>query len=471
MPHYNILIGCDQLYYDEWGIKCLESIQQFAPWANLHCHIVNPANVNHIPGVSYTYEEKDFYSSEHKSAYLQAVRFIVVPQLFKNDDYVMTIDCDTLCCREFTPAEFESVASNVTVLHNNKSGRWLAGAVTYGLGEFRNDFAEALLADDEVFWEYGRDQQVLKKLVNKYNFTKLPYEWMQIGKLRKGVIFFTLKGDQKVTEKYVEHYADMVDYIGTDKNRKVVHFHLDDAVNKNQLSNPFRYFATDFATEYVLSSNIKKDSITDAHVVLSGAIYLDDPKVAEKVLNLSNNSDNRSLTIWNGTFRTIQSNVYKNFPHFKNLNSLSFTDNIDNKKWVPCVSCMHKVFDKEYNTTHGLVAVLDHTSDFRLKIKAPTMFDNEELKNVIHLIGSGETLITNSYYGVYWGLLLGRRVLVVNCTNPAIDYLPIPFIRSSNRFYKDIKTFEKNNSILGMCREKNTLFWRNLRERILTNNY
>ena len=53
---YNILIGCDTIYYRDWGISLLASIQHYCPWINLHCHIVNPEEIDELPGVDYTYE-------------------------------------------------------------------------------------------------------------------------------------------------------------------------------------------------------------------------------------------------------------------------------------------------------------------------------------------------------------------------------------------------------------------------------
>ena len=48
MQPCNILVGCDQTYYDEWAVPLLKSINKHNPWINLHCHIVNPTVENSL---------------------------------------------------------------------------------------------------------------------------------------------------------------------------------------------------------------------------------------------------------------------------------------------------------------------------------------------------------------------------------------------------------------------------------------
>jgi hypothetical protein len=79
--------------------------------------------------------------------------------------------------------------------------------------------------------------------------------------------------------------------------------------------------------------------------------------------------------------------------------------------WVPCVSCMSKEFDKHRVIKHEFV-VFSHEK-FKIKIGSlPQMTHNtQNLQEVLDFLGSGETILTSSYHGAYWGMLLGRRVL------------------------------------------------------------
>ncbi|MBC7360377.1 MAG: hypothetical protein H5U10_17760 [Desulfacinum sp.] len=80
--------------------------------------------------------------------------------------------------------------------------------------------------------------------------------------------------------------------------------------------------------------------------------------------------------------------------------------------WVPCVSCMHPIFDKEWKITSEYI-VFEH-KNFQIPIEGVPRLKNHgvEFEKAIEFIASGETVITSSYHGAYWGILLGRKVIV-----------------------------------------------------------
>lgn len=99
MPRYNVLLGCDQKYYDEWAVPLLKSIHRHNPWLNLHCHIVNPTVENSLDNVDITTEKREFINSEAEISYLQSVRFLAVAEKFNNNENVFTLDADSICTR------------------------------------------------------------------------------------------------------------------------------------------------------------------------------------------------------------------------------------------------------------------------------------------------------------------------------------------------------------------------------------
>lgn len=206
MQPYNIVLGCDQYYYNTWAISCIKSIQHHVPWISIHVHIVNPIDIQELPNVSYTYKTIDFKNDGSKVGYLQAARFLAVAENFTNDQLVMTLDCDSICMRSFSVPEFVNVCSVVSVLEHPKDSRWLAGLVTFGTSEFRKEFAERLNSLDFNKWQFGRDQDILAELSSKYNYSPAGNNWMTIGKNKHNSIFLTLKGEQKITDKYLEIY-------------------------------------------------------------------------------------------------------------------------------------------------------------------------------------------------------------------------------------------------------------------------
>lgn len=91
--------------------------------------------------------------------------------------------------------------------------------------------------------------------------------------------------------------------------------------------------------------------------------------------------------------------------------------------YVPCASCLHPAFDHKIIPTRDIV-IYEHWEHPIALNGFPRMENNQPkdfFSSVISFLGSAETVITNTFHGLYWSLLLGRKVVVWR-----------PF---SNRFY------------------------------------
>lgn len=208
---YNVLLACDIQYYNTWAINCIKSIQKYVPWLKIHVVIVNPTTkYQQLPNVSYYEDSINFLNDRCKVAYYQAVRFIKCADIFTNNELVFSIDCDTLCTRSFTQHELENICKTVHVQRHQKNVRWMAGFVTYGIeSNFRKEFKEKLLELPIEEWKYGRDQDVLNLLDEKYHYKKLNVgDWMSFG--RGSGTFLTLKGDQKISSGYLATYNSIL---------------------------------------------------------------------------------------------------------------------------------------------------------------------------------------------------------------------------------------------------------------------
>jgi hypothetical protein len=84
-------------------------------------------------------------------------------------------------------------------------------------------------------------------------------------------------------------------------------------------------------------------------------------------------------------------------------------------EYVPCVSCLSPLFDKKYEIKHEVV-LFDHKGYPAGAVAAgsfPTMTNKgDDMAAAIEFIASGGTVITSSYHGAYWAMLLGRKVIV-----------------------------------------------------------
>lgn len=89
-------------------------------------------------------------------------------------------------------------------------------------------------------------------------------------------------------------------------------------------------------------------------------------------------------------------------------------------KWVPCVSCMHPALDVHISgQAQHEVALYAHHDDAQWKQEilanlspgTPVLDNDAEFDEVLSFISATDLLLTNSFHGVYWATLLGRRVI------------------------------------------------------------
>lgn len=85
-------------------------------------------------------------------------------------------------------------------------------------------------------------------------------------------------------------------------------------------------------------------------------------------------------------------------------------------RWVPCASCMSKLFDQTYEIKNEY-AVYEAYKKASIKLPFPKMTNDRPFEEVIKFLGEAESVITSSYHGAYWGILLKRRVYMLNVGN------------------------------------------------------
>lgn len=95
---------------------------------------------------------------------------------------------------------------------------------------------------------------------------------------------------------------------------------------------------------------------------------------------------------------------------------------IDNKKvfYVPCASCMSRLFDLQYSVQTDVVFYAHGNLrnrkmlEYAAKNQYPIMTNYEPSAiKIMRFLGSAKTIVTNSYHGLYWGTLLGKKLIVL----------------------------------------------------------
>ena len=94
-----------------------------------------------------------------------------------------------------------------------------------------------------------------------------------------------------------------------------------------------------------------------------------------------------------------------------------FRDYANPHDYVPCPSCYAPLFDEQFDTRHEVV-ILEHESlklcppggdDLPKKSHSTGLFTFPE---VVRFIGEAETVLTNTYHGAYWSMLLNKKVVI-----------------------------------------------------------
>jgi hypothetical protein len=76
---------------------------------------------------------------------------------------------------------------------------------------------------------------------------------------------------------------------------------------------------------------------------------------------------------------------------------------------------MHPALDRAFPVRHEFVIYEHAHHPIGIAPSAPRMANNEpseRMEGVVEFLASGELVITNTYHGAFWSLLLGRRILI-----------------------------------------------------------
>jgi len=86
--------------------------------------------------------------------------------------------------------------------------------------------------------------------------------------------------------------------------------------------------------------------------------------------------------------------------------------------YVPCASCMHQGLRKKYEIKNDIV-IIEHkkqnlkAGEFGSRPIPRFINSGNNMEQMLELIGTANIVISNSYHGIYWATLMGKRVLCV----------------------------------------------------------
>ncbi|MEM9717358.1 MAG: hypothetical protein AAF826_12660 [Pseudomonadota bacterium] len=131
--------------------------------------------------------------------------------------------------------------------------------------------------------------------------------------------------------------------------------------------------------------------------------------------------------------------------------------------YAPCVSCMSPLFDNPSAPQHDVVFYAHGGKTKQQKIEIPdhipTNTNNcDTLEDAISFIASGATVISNSYHGVYWALLLGRKTICIPFSNKFSKYRKSPHYAKPKTWLNDLDKGKAYPDMLDISREATLKF-------------
>lgn len=143
-------------------------------------------------------------------------------------------------------------------------------------------------------------------------------------------------------------------------------------------------------------------------------------------------------------------------------------------RWVPCASCMSPLFSKYRSQAptesigiyeHLRVPVTPHLqigSRFKARYFGPYPVNSNRGSNLaekLEFISWFETIVTNSYHGVYWATLLGRKVVCVAFKNGLFSFKHLPSYLGENGLEDAMERAKVYPAALEECRKANIEFY------------
>lgn len=242
-----------------------------------------------------------------------------------------------------------------------------------------------------------------------------------------------------------------------------VHRKVDNNVG-DYFCNPSRYFNLGAVSSEELLYN--KTNIKNQTLVIGGGGLIH-KKFSQHIQDLINKEPAHTV-IWGighnfgkKHVKKTEGNVY--YPDWLEKCSLvGIRDYIEGhyNTYLPCVSCMHPAFEKQYKIEHDTVYFLHaFKTKFNNNTSFPILKNNTmDFEKVIKFLASAETVVTDSYHGAYWAQLLGKNVHTVSWS-VKFNHMKFPpnFLENINLPFPRL-----NNSIDGFleeCREYNNKFY------------
>ena len=211
----SFFFAADAVYFEQFGKSLAKSLRKHASWANIHVHLYNPKDdqiewcrKNQLTA-SYEYIPED---CKDLRTYYACVRFIRIPEIFKSDARIISLDCDGIAVSPITKDKFLKDTEKSAVLWRSKNQRVLASSIFFGADNFRVKLAERLTPYFETdSFKWFLDQVVMAEMMHDNEVSIVEFRDWGNPKIGVNTLIWTVKGDQKSDpefQKLINLYRD-----------------------------------------------------------------------------------------------------------------------------------------------------------------------------------------------------------------------------------------------------------------------
>jgi hypothetical protein len=197
----NFFFGADSIYFEQFGKSLAKSLRKHADWANIHVHLYNPKDEqlkwcekNRVT-VSYEFIPED---CKDPRTYYACVRFIRIPEIFRPEARIISLDCDGIAVKLITKDKFLKDTDKSAVLWRSKNQRVLASSIFFGTDDFRVNLAKRLAPYFETdSFRWFLDQIVMAEMMHNNEVSIVEFRDWGNPKIGVTTLIWTVKGDQK----------------------------------------------------------------------------------------------------------------------------------------------------------------------------------------------------------------------------------------------------------------------------------
>jgi exopolysaccharide biosynthesis predicted pyruvyltransferase EpsI len=196
------------------------------------------------------------------------------------------------------------------------------------------------------------------------------------------------------------------------------------------LSSPINYFSykkktksIDIISDYksfLFSKFVCKLKSDKLHIIIGGGGLLDNNYFEKQIQDIINLKPD-SLVFWgvghNKHYDENEPRFHENTLDLLSKSQLwGVRDKIKDMKYLPCPSCMHEQLNSKCLINNDIV-VYEHEHmplvGSGLEDKPKMINNSHSFKQVIEFLNSANYIITNSYHGMYWAVLLKKKVIAI----------------------------------------------------------